>query len=628
MAYPRTFIDEVRRGVDALQVIGESVALKRRGSRWVGLCPFHSEKTPSFTVNEEGLWHCFGCSEGGDIFRFVMEQEALGFSEAVRSLAERAGLEIPASEAARTPQRRREIDKRRVIAALAAADAFYRDQLAGDAGSEARNFLVERGFEDAIVAHFGVGFAPEGWDAAQQFLTGKQFSEDELETAGLVKRRDTGKGTYDRLRHRVVFPIRDLRGQTIAFGGRVIGDGEPKYLNSPETPTFHKGRTLYGLYEGRDAIVERGFALLVEGYFDLLACAQYGFPNAVAPLGTAFTEDHARLLARFTRKAVVGFDGDTAGQAAAERTVGVFLGQGFQVNVVRLPTGHDPDSFFRAEGVDGFRGLLKGSDSGLEFVIRRAGERIDLDTPRGKAEALSSLLEFVVPITDRVERAEWIGRLAERLQVPPRLVEEAARDVRAKVQQRRPRRESGAPEHGPPGDGPPPHGAPPHGAPPQDDMARGDSHGSPQASWKENLDQVSLAERDLLRAVLDHPDWLKPLEQVCEHEAIRDARVRALLVAVAACEADDVAVDTGNVLSRCELSGCAPLLSRLRLEEAPPLDWDTARNCALGIHDDSLRRRIREMTHDIRKALAAGDRERFNKLNQEKISLAQQLGSA
>jgi DNA primase len=565
----------------------------------VGLCPFHSEKTPSFTVNEEGLWHCFGCGEGGDIIRFVMDQEALGFTEAVRSLAERAGVPVPESEDARHSESRRAVDKRRVIAVLAAADAFYREQLRSDSGQRAREFLAERGFSDDTAKTFGLGFAPDGWDAAQRHLLERNYSEEELEVAGLVKRRDTGKGTYDRLRHRVVFPIRDLRGQTIAFGGRVIDEGEPKYLNSPETPTFSKSRTLYGLYEGREAIAEAGFGLLVEGYFDLIACAQYGVRNAVAPLGTAFTEDHAKLLARFTRKAVVGFDGDTAGRAAAERTVGVFLSQGFQVNVVRLPSGHDPDSFLRDEGIEAFRGVLKGSLSGLEFLVQRAGERTDLGTPRGKAEALETLLEFVVPITDRVERAEWIGRLAERLDVAPRLVEQAAGDVRARLQRRR------APVYDEP-----------LAAPPD------------EAQWKADLEQVPLNERDLLRAVLEHPEWLRPARELCAPEAVRDARVRALLAAIDACRADDEPVDVGNVLARCELPGCEALLSRVRLHDGPALDWDAARNCALGIHDDSLRRRLREMSNDIREALAAGDHDRFRELNQEKVSLAQQIGSA
>jgi len=596
MAYPRSFIDEVRRSSDPLQVIGEIVALKRRGSRWVGLCPFHDEKTPSFTVNEEGLWHCFGCGIGGDLFNFVMEQEALGFADAVRSLAESAGVAVPIQEDRPRQGSGPDIDRRRLMEALAAADAFYREQLRGQDNALATGFLAERGFDADISASFGLGFAPDGWEAALQRLQKQGFSEPELEAAGLVKKRDTGSGTYDRMRRRIIFPIRDLRGRTIAFGGRVIDSGEPKYLNSPETPTFSKSRTLYGLFEARDAVAATGFALLVEGYFDVLACAQYGLRNAVAPLGTSFTEDHARLLARFTRKAVVSFDGDKAGQAAAERTVGVFLGQGFQVNVVRLPAEHDPDSFLRQEGLDTYQAALRRSDSGLEFMIRRAGERTDLKTPRGKAEALSSLLEFVVPITDRVERAEWIGRLAERLGVERRLVEQAAHEAGGKPQYRT--------------------------------AASAEPQRQRSGSWKVDLDKVSLAERDLLRAVLERPEWREQLLEICELEGVRDHRIGALLVAAAECEADGVEVDVGNLLARCEAQGVEALLSRLRLEDSVPMDWDAARNCALGIHDDSLRRRLKEMSKDIREALEAGDQERFSELNREKISLAQRIGSA
>ena len=598
MAYPRSFIDEVRRNADPLQVIGEIVALKQRGRRWVGLCPFHDEKTPSFTVNEEGFWHCFGCSAGGDLFTFVMEQEALGFNEAVRTLAERAGVPVPEQQSRARRSEGPQIDRRRVLEILRAADSFYRAQLAADAGKPARDFVEERGFEPQIVERFGLGFAPDGWETIRQELHKRGFSEPELEVAGLVKRRETGSGTYDRLRHRVVFPIRDLRGQTIAFGGRVIDDGEPKYLNSPETPTFSKSRTLYGLFEARDGIGQTGFAMLVEGYFDLLACAQYGLSNAVAPLGTSFTEEHARLLARFTQKAVVVFDGDTAGQAAAERTVGVFLGQGFQVNVVRLPAEHDPDSYLREVGLEAYRETLRKSQSGLEFLISRAGERVDLSTPHGKAEALSSLLEFVVTITDWVEKAEWIGRLAERLDIEARLVEQAAADVAARSRR--------APAGG-------------RSEPPQ---------AGRNQRWKADLNKVPLAERELLRAVLEHPEWRQPLEEICSLEAIRDARVRGLLAAAAACEADGMAVEPGTMLQRCTVPGAAALLSRLRLEETVSMDWDTARNSALGIHDDSLRRRLKQMTKDIQEALAAGDRERFGELNREKVSLAQRIGSA
>ena len=600
MAYPPSFVNEVRRSTDPLQTIGEVVDLKRRGSRWVGLCPFHSEKTPSFTVNEEGLWHCFGCTAGGDIFQFVMNQEGMEFPEAVRSLAERGGVPVPTELGRSRKAGQPSIDKNRVMAVLVAADGFYREQLHGVGGARAREFLAERGFEDNVVLHFGLGFAPDEWEAVQQYLVKAGFNEHELEAAGLVKRRETGKGTYDRLRDRIVFPIRDPRGRPVAFSGRIIGEGEPKYLNSPETITFTKSQTLYGLFEARESISSKGFVLLVEGNFDLIACAQYGLLNVVAPLGTAFTEDHARKLAHFTRKAVVEFDGDQAGQAAAERTVGILLGKGFQVNVVRLASEHDPDSFLRAEGAEGFHVALSQSVTGLDFMIHRAGEREDLDTPRGKAEALSLLLEFVVPISNRVERAEWITRLAERLQIEPHLVEVAAADVQAKGRLRQKRVRSTAES--------------------SEDQER-------VTSWKAQLEKVTLAERELLRAMLEHPEWREQLEEICPLDTIRDVRVRALLEAAAKCDADGVAVDTGNLLARVAQRGVSALMSRVRLEEKGPLDWDSARNCALGIYDDSLRRRLRELNKDIRDALEAGDHELFGHLNKEKITLAQRIGS-
>ncbi|MFQ5742136.1 MAG: DNA primase [Acidobacteriota bacterium] len=604
MRFPRSFIDEVRRSSDPLGIIGEVVALKRRGSRFVGICPFHDEKTPSFTVNEEGLWYCFGCGTGGDLFRFIMEQEAVGFGDAVRIVAERVGMPLPAPETLPTESGRRNlpISRPRLLAALTAADAFYRQQLADAGGARAREFLRERGFDREVVDTFGLGYAPESWEALRSQLRKAGFSEAEAEAAGLLKRRQGSSGSYDRMRHRVVFPIRDLRGRTIAFGGRIIDTGEPKYLNSPETPLFQKSKTLYGLPEGREEIGRRGFALLVEGYFDLLSCAQYGFRNAIAPLGTSFTEDHARLLSRFTRKAVVSFDGDVAGLAAAERTVGMFLSQGFQVTVVQLPAGHDPDSYLRAEGAGAYGAALRSSQAALEFLVLRAGERADLGTPRGKAEALASLLEFVVPIADRVERAEWIGRLAQRLQVQEHLVEQAAAEA---LSRRRRRGRSGSPRS----------------------MDGSKSRGDDAGGWKAQLGKPKLAERELLRAVLEYPEWRRPLEEICRLEAIRDPRIRALLAAAARCEQDGLPPHPAELLARCKVPGADVLLSRLRLQEGAPMDWDTARNCALGIHDASLERKMRKMQEAIEEALKVGDRERFSDLNREKILLARQIRS-
>ncbi len=600
MRYPRSFIDEVRSGADPLRVIGEVVPLKRRGARFVGLCPFHQEKTPSFTVNDEGLWYCFGCGTGGDLFRFIMEQEGVGFGEAVRSVAERLGIPVPEPE--RGPggegPRGPKVDRARVLEALAVADSYYRGLLAGEAGAAAREFLAGRGFTKEIVAAFGLGRALDSWEALRSHLQERGFTDVEGVTAGLLRRREEGRGVYDLLRDRVVFPIRDLRSRTIAFGGRIIDGGEPKYLNSPETPVFSKSRTLYGMADNRDGISEHGFALLVEGYFDLLACAQYGFRNAVAPLGTAFTADQAKILARFSRKVVVSFDGDTAGLAAAERTVGVFLSQGFQVNVLRLPADHDPDSFLAAEGAEAYRQCLRGSQSALEFLVHRAGERQDLRTPRGKAEALSALLEFVVAVENRVERAEWIGRLAERLDLQRHLVEEAATEALGKRPLGRGRSEQ---------------------------TTRDGAGKSQESSWQSDLEETPLAEKELMRAIIAHPDWRVRLDQICESSMIRDSRVRALLVAMEECETEGVAPGIPELLARCDVPGIDALLSRLQLEDGAPLDWSSARNCALGIHDDAIRRELRRIQQSIEEALQQGDTQRYATLNREKISLARQL---
>lgn len=590
VSWPRSFIDQVRRSANAPAIIGESVALKKRGARWVGLCPFHQEKTPSFGVNDEGLWYCFGCGVGGDVFKFVMQHESLGFAEAVRSVADRAGIPVPepvglpAAVGTRVP-------RERLLALLQAATDFYVAELGRPAGERARQYLRQRGVEDWVVQRFGVGYAPESWDAVLGALRAGGFTEREAEAAGIVRRRADGSGSYDLLRDRIVFPIRDARGRTIAFGGRILDTGEPKYLNSPETPVFVKGRTLYGLDEARAHIRKVGFTILVEGYLDLLACVQHGIANVVAPLGTAFTADHARLLSGHSEKAVVAFDGDTAGQSAAERTVGTFLASGFRVSVATLPAGSDPDSFLREQGAVGFKVLLRKATPALGFLVARAAEGGDADTPRGKARALESLLAFVVEVEDRVERAEWLGRIAEALDIREDLVERALHERLAT-------------------------------------RARQHPSGGPRPPVAERLAAAPLAERDLLRAVLAQPHWLEPLLEMCGAEAILDARVAALLEAVAACHRDGVAGDSlplQEVLARCEADGAAELLSRLTLTDDPAVeDFEYARGCALGIRRDYLRRELRRVQRQIEEVQRTGEGE-LEPLEQHKLQLAQAI---
>ncbi len=590
MAWPRSFIDEVKRSADPVQLIGEVVALKKRGARWVGLCPFHQEKTPSFTVNDEGLWHCFGCGEGGDLFKFVQQHEGIDFAEAVRSLAELGGVAIP--ESSRGPrQEGPRVDRERILQALRAAAEFYVAELQSERGTKARTYLSERGFDDTVAVDFGLGFAPGGWDTLQRVLEKRGFTIAELEAAGLVRKRADGSGVYDLLRDRVVFPIRDSRGRAIAFSGRVLGEGEPKYLNSPETAVFNKSRTLYGLREAREGIRNTGFVMLVEGQLDLLACVQHGFANVVAPLGTAFTADHARVLSSHTGKAVIAFDGDNAGRAAAERTVGVFLPAGFQVTVVQLPGGQDPDSFLGEVGADGLSEALRRSLPALSFLVARAAERGDLKSPQGKAQALASLLGFVLQVEDRVERAEWIARIGDALEISRHLVERSFAELR----QRSRRRPGGPPEE--------------------------DSASEPSAAAR--LGEVPVAERDLARALLRHPEWLPELQKIYGG-GITDPRVEALLEALSRCATLPERVE--ELLDGCDVEGAAQLLTRLVLEEGDDPVQAYAVSCAEALRRGALEREKRSLQKQI-EGLPQSSVGEIDALHSRKMMVARELES-
>ena len=403
METPREVIDRVRDASDIVAVVGEHVSLKRQGRTWKALCPFHKEKTPSFIVNpDRGIFKCFGCGMGGDVFRFVMEFEKLSFPEALEHLAGRAGIVLP-KRSWEGPS------EESVYPVLEWAAGKFRHELTGPGGARAREYLENRGLKRLVTETYGLGWAPPGWshllDAA-----GRKYSPELLERAGLVIRKEQG-GFYDRFRGRVIIPIRSPLGKTIGFGARTLGDEEPKYLNSPETAVFVKSRVLYGLAEARDALRNVGTALVVEGYMDVLALAQNGFVNTVASCGTAFTPEQARLLKRYVDKAVLVFDGDTAGLRAAWKAAGVFLGEGLDVRVLALPGEADPDSFVREHGADAFR------------------EKVD-HAPGVVAFARETLLDKLEKREDLVRAFAW---LAGRVEDPIRrrlLVQEAAETFR------------------------------------------------------------------------------------------------------------------------------------------------------------------------------------------------------
>jgi DNA primase len=450
MLLDRQTVDDLRAQADIVRVVSGYVTLRKRGANYLACCPFHSEKTPSFNVHPgKQVFKCFGCGIGGDVFTFVMRMENVGFAEAVRIVAEVCGLPLPEARPAAPPAHGKgahqegalpEAEEReRLLRLHELALRFFQSQLAAPEHYAAREYLARREVASSTIATLGLGYAPDRWDALLNFLRGHGASLTDLERSGLITPRESGSGGYDRFRGRVMFPIADSQGRVVAFGGRTLGDGEPKYLNSPETPLYVKGKHLFGLHLAKEAIRRSGFAILVEGYMDFLRLYQEGVHNVVATLGTALTEAQVRQLRRYleTPKVVINFDSDRAGQAATRRGFELLLEQGFRVNVLHLPEGKDPDDFVRAQGVRAYRACLRQSQPLVEYLADAAGLEYDLTRPAGRAQAVNAVLPYIAKLSDTVERALAAERLADRLQLDGGLIrtalQQAVRERRAEL---------------------------------------------------------------------------------------------------------------------------------------------------------------------------------------------------
>jgi DNA primase len=416
--FPKHFIDAVRNAADIVQVISEYVPLKRAGARMKGLCPFHKEKTPSFSVDPNAqLFYCFGCQTGGDVFKFMQLYEKADFGEVVKTLASRAGLPLPAV------REKKQGPEERLLRMNRAAHDFFRSKLQDEGvGRRCRAYLAERGLDAETADKLGLGFAPDSWEALRGHLLSERYRIEEMHRGGLVLPRKSGQGYYDRFRNRLIFPIRDLMGRTVAFGGRALGDDEPKYINSPETPVYTKGAVLYGLDLAKKAIRSEGRAIVVEGYLDLAAVMQAGFENVVATLGTAFTPEQVKLLARCTEDVLVSYDGDSAGAAATARSLDLLLERGIKVGVVDLPSGSDPDDFIKKEGAEAYGRLLAEAPEYLRFLIQRELRTRDVGRLEDKIAAANAVLPHVAALGNAIERAAWAGRLADALHIDDELV--------------------------------------------------------------------------------------------------------------------------------------------------------------------------------------------------------------
>ncbi len=421
MAIPQHFIQDLLARADVVEIVGRHVQLKKTGANFAGLCPFHAEKSPSFTVSpSKQFYHCFGCGKSGNAIGFLMEHTGAGFVEVVHDLAQQYGLQVPEDE--RSPAEReratQETQKRATLTdVLARAAEAYRKLLKGS--PRAVEYLRQRGVSGEVARTFCLGWAPEGWRTLAGVFP--DYADPLLHESGLViVGEDDADKRYDRFRERIMFPIRSVKGEVIGFGGRVLGDEKPKYLNSPETPVFHKGRELYGLFEARNALREHGYALVTEGYMDVVALAQLGFGNAVATLGTACTPEHVHKLFRFTDQVVFSFDGDAAGRRAARKALEAALPLASDTRSVKflfLPAEHDPDSFIRAEGADAFGQAVRDAVPLSRFLLDAAAEDCDLDSAEGRSRFAANARPLWQLLPTGVLAQQLLGEVAAQVQI-------------------------------------------------------------------------------------------------------------------------------------------------------------------------------------------------------------------
>ena len=423
---PQSFIADLLNRVDIIDVVGQHVKLKKAGANYQGLCPFHSEKSPSFSVSPtKQFYHCFGCGAHGSAISFLMEYSGLGYVDAIEDLARSAGLDVPREERTANDVARQQ-QAMALSEVMSSAAEWYRQQLKGN--TRAVEYLKGRGLTGEIAKRYSLGYAPDGWQGLEAVF-GPYTNDDVAKTlveGGLMIQGEQAEGAplkrYDRFRDRVMFPIRNPKGQTIGFGGRILDQGEPKYLNSPETPLFSKGNTLYGLFEARQAIRAQEYVLVCEGYMDVVALAQLGFPNAVATLGTACTANHVRMLLRQTDKVVFSFDGDSAGQRAAQRALEACLplmSDDKEIRFLFLPTEHDPDSYVRAYGAAAFEKVIQEAMSISSFFFKVASEGHDLTTPEGRAHTHHGAKPLLLSMPPIALRTQILRELAIRTNTPP-----------------------------------------------------------------------------------------------------------------------------------------------------------------------------------------------------------------
>lgn len=583
---PDVVLDEIRDRTDLVGFIGEYVPLKKSGRNFKGLCPFHAEKTPSFNVSpDRNIFRCFGCGAGGNVFTFLMHIDGMSFIEAVRQLARRAGVELPAPSAEEAADARRREGLLQVT--RRAASLYHRYLLEAPEAEGARRYVADRGLDAAAVETFELGFAPAGWDFLVTKAQASGVSAQDLETVGLVVRSERSGSYYDRFRARLIFPIKDHRGEVVGFGGRVLDPeaAEAKYINTPETVLYQKGRLLYGMDKARQEAQEADELLVTEGYFDVITAHQEGLANIVATLGTALTEQHARLVGRYAYRVTLVFDADQAGVAAARRGADHLVAEGLQVKVMTMPAGEDPDSFIRKEGLENFTVARQEAKPLIDFLLEELLRAGDAASPAGKGRVASELMPLVGRIPNLVERDEAVRRMAAALGVR----EEAFRDEfrRLRTEARRP----------------------PAPKPAVEPAGR-------EAAWPE--------EELLVRILLQEPAAVEAASELAP-DALKDGPLRAICKALVEV-AEDGEVDLARLIDNL---ADADLAARaVQLAETPHgLDDFRVglRDSLSAIEERSLRARVRKLEQALKEAEEAGDQAVVRDLTLRRIELQRAL---
>jgi len=591
MRYPQTFIDDLRRQADIVRVIQDYVSLKKKGANWMACCPFHKEKTPSFSVSPaKEIFYCFGCHKGGSVFNFVMEIERVAFPDAIRLVAEKSGVPLPKLvDDSRFEARRQETDD--VIQLNKWALEWWQQQLerGGAESRVGREYLSEREITDETRKTFQLGFAPDSWDALLTYLRQKGASQLQIDRSGLVVKKEEG-GSYDRFRGRLIIPVMDIQGRPIAFGGRTLKDEDAKYINSPETTAYVKGRNLFGLNLTRDEIRKQGYAILVEGFFDLIVPYQFGIRNVAASLGTALTADQGKLLGRFARKVVVNYDGDRAGVQAAKKAIEILLAEDLEVKVLVLPDNADPDGFIRKAGASEYQQQRGKAQPHIQFVIDQAVRDRNLHRPVEKAEAVEEVLPYIRAVRSRIQQREYFDIAVDSLRITDA-------SLRRELWQ----------------------------------FVRGDVHAKP-ASERSLTRQAEAtpAEQRLLGVLFADEQLRHGVLRILSAEDYEDLATAAIFRALLELENEGNAVDFESLSRKIEGDAVsAKLLPMLLMSDSLHASNEhyAPEECVHTFRLMKLNHRIEEIKTDLAIAEREGDSERVSTLSSEQIELARRRGA-